>query len=67
VYRVEPITNSEQAFAVAGFIADWILAHGDDGLGDTARLSGQLVVRHDDKSIAGVIAQVDEGGLRLLW
>ena len=53
------------AFRAAGFIGDWILAHGEDGLGDRARFKAKSCILDDTGELVGVIAEVD-GELEVL-
>jgi hypothetical protein len=57
---------SDLAFRAAGFIADWILAHGEDGLGDRTRLKAKSCVLDGAGELVGVIAQVDDDRDRLV-
>lgn len=59
-------SESDLAFAAAGFIADWILAHGEDDLGDRARLKAKSCVLDDAGELVGVIAEIDGDRLALL-
>jgi hypothetical protein len=63
---LELVKTSDQAFAAAAFIGDWILAHGEDGLGDRAYFQSKMLVFNPDSKLVGVVVKVGMDQWRLL-